>query len=265
MTEPEPQPEPRTGAQAPGEGTLERGLRILQCFSAQSPHLGNRELAELTGLPRPTVSRLVRKLLDLGYLRHDESGRFEMAPAALCLSYPVLARLEYHRLSTPHLIELARAVDGVAGVLVRDRLRMVTLEIVVQRDVLQRAPAIGNTVRLCGTAAGLGWLAGATPRERERLLREVAQHEPAQLDTVRDDIARAQQQMADAGHVLQRTAYRPETAAVAMPLRRRAGEDVFVLSCVFDTPRGHEAATEGRFAEALRHAAARINDARFGG
>lgn len=74
-----------------------------------------------------------------------------------------------------------------------------------------------------------------------------------------------QQQMADAGHVRQRTAYRPETAAVAMPLRRRAGEGVFVLNCVFDTPRGHEAATEARFAEALHLAAARINDARFGG
>lgn len=74
------------------------------------------------------------------------------------------------------------------------------------------------------------------------------QRQPAQLDSLREDIVRVQQQMADAGHVRQRTAYRPETAAVAMPLRRRAGEDVFVLNCVFDTPRGQEAATEARYA-----------------
>ena len=35
-----------------------RGLELLRCFSATDTMLSNGELAERTGLPRPTISRL---------------------------------------------------------------------------------------------------------------------------------------------------------------------------------------------------------------
>ena len=36
--------------------TLARGLDILRCFTPEEPFLGNKELSERTGLPRPTTS-----------------------------------------------------------------------------------------------------------------------------------------------------------------------------------------------------------------
>src|SRR3546814_11280775 len=44
---------------------LARGLEVLRAFSASAPLLGNREIADRTGLPKPTVSRLT-------YTRSDE-------------------------------------------------------------------------------------------------------------------------------------------------------------------------------------------------
>src|SRR5690606_2344735 len=45
---------------------LARGLEVLRAFSASSPLLGNREIADRTGLPKPTVSRLTYTLTLLG-------------------------------------------------------------------------------------------------------------------------------------------------------------------------------------------------------
>lgn len=47
----------------------------------------------------------------------------------------------------------------------------------------------GGTLDFVGSPAGLAWLVGATPTERERALREVAHGAPEALDRVRADHA----------------------------------------------------------------------------
>ena len=57
-------PEPRNGAGKDRQfvTALARGLEILRCFQAGDPALGNQDIAERTGLPKPTVSRLTHTL-----------------------------------------------------------------------------------------------------------------------------------------------------------------------------------------------------------
>lgn len=50
--------------------TLARGLSVLRAFRPSNDGLGNAEIAERTGLPRSTVSRLTFTLQTLGYLTH---------------------------------------------------------------------------------------------------------------------------------------------------------------------------------------------------
>ena len=45
-----------------------RGFAILRCFKRNAKVLGNKELAEMTGLPKSTVARLTFTLTKLGYL-----------------------------------------------------------------------------------------------------------------------------------------------------------------------------------------------------
>ena len=56
--------------------TLAKGLEVLRAFDAASPALGNREIAERTGIGRPTVVRMTRTLALLGYLKYHDPGRF---------------------------------------------------------------------------------------------------------------------------------------------------------------------------------------------
>ncbi|WP_332451609.1 IclR family transcriptional regulator [Burkholderia ubonensis] len=80
---------------AEGDATatpLARGLAILCAFGPDKGWLGNREIALETGIPAPTVSRLLQSLVALGYLHHDDSSRkYALAPAVLSLGYAALA------------------------------------------------------------------------------------------------------------------------------------------------------------------------------
>src|SRR4029079_12155970 len=49
---------------------LARGLAILRSFALDQTLLGNVELAEITKLPKSTISRLTYTLTQLGYLHY---------------------------------------------------------------------------------------------------------------------------------------------------------------------------------------------------
>ncbi|WP_244193331.1 helix-turn-helix domain-containing protein [Paraburkholderia eburnea] len=71
---------------------LARGLAILCAFGRDSAWLGNLDIALQTGIPAPTVSRLLHSLLVLGYVQQDEATRqYALAPAALALGYAAIA------------------------------------------------------------------------------------------------------------------------------------------------------------------------------
>ena len=50
---------------------LSRGLDVLRAFSQGSVVMGNQDIARITGLPKPTVSRMTYTLTKLGYLSYS--------------------------------------------------------------------------------------------------------------------------------------------------------------------------------------------------
>ena len=48
--------------------TLSSAADILRCFSADRPHLTVTTAAELLGVPKSTASRLLRAMLEAGFL-----------------------------------------------------------------------------------------------------------------------------------------------------------------------------------------------------
>ncbi|SLN64825.1 IclR family transcriptional regulator [Oceanibacterium hippocampi] len=55
--------------------SLENGIRILQCFSAERSELRVSEVAEHLGLPKSTVSRLMKTLAESGLIEPDPKRR----------------------------------------------------------------------------------------------------------------------------------------------------------------------------------------------
>lgn len=100
--------------------SLSRGLQILRIFNTHpTPTLG--EVAEASGLPKPTVFRFMKTLAAEGYVTvREPSKRYHLTPAVLELGYAALRSLGVGATLTPFLEELAAKTGGVANLSVLD-------------------------------------------------------------------------------------------------------------------------------------------------
>ena len=79
---------------------LERGLRLLQCFSRDRPVATLADLGRELDLPRTTVFRLAQTLEHMGFLQRAEGSRdYRLGPAVLGLGFEFLASLEITELA----------------------------------------------------------------------------------------------------------------------------------------------------------------------
>ena len=73
---------------------LARGLELMRCFTPRDNVLGNQDLARMTGLPKPTVTRLTNTLMRLGCLKREvHSGKYQLDVGVLGFGYAMLSNL----------------------------------------------------------------------------------------------------------------------------------------------------------------------------
>lgn len=163
-------------------GTLAKGLMVLQAFVHEPRPLANSELAARLKLPRPTVSRLCRTLLELGYLDHDERlDRYFIGPAAVALGYPYVVNTPMLDSARPLMQALADQMEGAVSLGVALDLDVVYIETCArERDRLAR-PAVGAIHGVATTAMGRAWLSTLAPRERAEVLRRLRRERPDEM------------------------------------------------------------------------------------
>lgn len=214
--------------------TLARGLEILRCFTANRPVLSNKQLSELTGLPKPTITRFTYTLARLGYLQTDpRSGKFQLGSAVLALGYPLLANLGIRLLARPLMHELAEYAKGSVSIGVRDRLNMVYVETSRHQSAFSsRLSDVGLSYPIVATAIGRAYLCGCAPDERQALLNEIrvktpeawAQHEAAVMANLE---AYHQRGFCTAHGDLQ-----SDICGVAIALKNRSNGLLIAMNCV---------------------------------
>jgi IclR family transcriptional regulator, pca regulon regulatory protein len=70
--------------------SLQAGLAILNCFSAERPVLGIARLADELNMSRSTTHRYASTLVALGYLEQDQARRYRLAPRVADVGMAVL-------------------------------------------------------------------------------------------------------------------------------------------------------------------------------
>jgi DNA-binding IclR family transcriptional regulator len=158
--------------------TLARGLRLLRAFrSDDEHHLGNKELAERTGLPKATVSRLSYTLVKLGYLSQDpRSGAYALAPGVLAPAYTFLSRLDIRGIARPYMRKIGVRPGLTVSLATRHELRMTTIESIVADSPVPIAGLFGGRASIARTAIGHAYMAGLTEQDRAALMAEMADH-----------------------------------------------------------------------------------------
>lgn len=140
--------------------TLARGLSVLRAFRANDDGLGNAEIAERTGLPRSTVSRLTFTLQSLGYLNQTaQRDRYRPGPALLALGNVASASMSFVDLSAPIMQRLADDTGTMSVLAVRDLGKMLLVKTWRPAGISSLWLEVGQRVPFNGSSSGHAFLA----------------------------------------------------------------------------------------------------------
>ena len=210
--------------------SLERGLSVLRCFSADHPALTLSEVARLTGLTRATARRLLLTFERLGYMRND--GRlFELTPAVLDLGYAYISSCKLPDLMQPDMEALSERCNESVSSSVLDGDEIVYIARVPTKRIMTIALSLGSRLPAAITSMGRVLLADLPEDElRSRLeamdLTKRTIHtevDPIKLATV---IGRVRSQ----GWALVDQELEDGVRSVAAPLRDRTGRTIAAIN-----------------------------------
>jgi IclR family acetate operon transcriptional repressor len=166
--------DPRAGL---GLVLLDRAFQILELLDAERPALTQAEIMRQTGLPKSTVSRLVRYLSARGYLVNVEPrGAYGLGPAAMELGRRALAHFDLREAAAPHLDRLSQMTGETVILTTYDQLTQHVVcvdQIPSRHGGLQVFERVGSAFPLHAGAVAKAVLAFLSPAQRDKILRGI--------------------------------------------------------------------------------------------
>lgn len=170
-------PQPR-GRVPGGVQSLERAFELLEIMADAGGVIGLSRLAQESGLALPTIHRLIRTLVDLGYVRQEPSRQYSLGPRLIRLGDSAS-----HLLGTwsrPYLSRLVDALGESANLAMLDGDRVVYVAQVQSRQSMRMFTEVGRRVYPHCTAVGKALLAHLPPSDVHTLLERTGM--PAQTE-----------------------------------------------------------------------------------
>lgn len=249
MLEPTHESEPFSRT-TPGSQTLLRGLNLLRAFVSGAPVLSNAQLAERSGLPRPTVSRLTHSLVEGGYLEYDGVSKgYRLAPVCLSLARSFhIGRSELDAV-LPLMGQVATAEQINVTLSAADGFWMVYLHTIRKgRGLMSRAAMTGTRFGMIRSSTGHAYLAGLPESRRQLLMGRLASHYGEKWPKYRERIDTSRAKYAKDGYCRSRVVLGMEGIATAV-----MGPDgvLYTLSVSYAVGDDDDGPLEARYAPVL--------------
>ncbi len=242
---------------------LARGLEVLRAFEPDDGPLGNQEIADRTGLPRPTVSRLTHTLTVLGYLEyHPRQAKYALGAAVLALGLACRSAIAVREAARPLMRAAADALDATVALAARDRLSMIYLELHHGPSTAALRLDVGARVPVERSAIGMAYLYALPKRERDVLLEALKRRAPADWHVLCARLDQAFEEMERDGFCVVMGLYDRSVHAVGVPLPGDAGENVHALGASAPAAQFSEARLRAEAGPKLVHLAAETLRAR---
>jgi IclR family transcriptional regulator, acetate operon repressor len=155
---------PRAG----GVQSLARAFGVLESLAELGGEAGLSELAAATGLAPGTIHRLVRTLVDLGYLRQLPSRRYTLGPKLVGLGES--AAHQFGKWARPVLADLVAQIGETANLAVLDGDHAVYVAQVPSPHSMRMFTEIGRRVPLHCTGVGKALLSALPPAESSAIV-----------------------------------------------------------------------------------------------
>jgi DNA-binding IclR family transcriptional regulator len=151
--------------------SVARAFSILRSFRRGERALGNKDIAERTGLPRSSVARITATLTELGYLEYVAGQeKYALGVGVLGLGQNYLAGLDVRERARPLMQALAEEMHATLALAARDGDQMVFLEICHGSQPFGLRLGVGERVPRGTTALGRAVHAALPEEERRKVL-----------------------------------------------------------------------------------------------
>lgn len=212
--------------------TLAKGLQVLRAFDVSAVTLSNREIAQRTGIGRPTVVRLTRTLAILGYLKYNEpAARYRLAAPVLSFGYPLLCQLNVRQLARPHMQALADFARGAVSMALRGADQLVLVETCVDSNAPSGRPDVGATRGFADTSLGHAYYSATTDAERLEIDALLQAKDVQAWPALQRQLAASRKRFAASGYCMV-AQLANGLQAVSAPLGRLADGELLMMNCV---------------------------------
>jgi DNA-binding IclR family transcriptional regulator len=209
---------------------LARGLEVLRCFGPRDRWLAMQEVVRRTGLSKPTVSRVVFTLTQLGHLRYSNGLRkYALGSASVALGYAALAQQDIRRVARPAMQALSEQTAAAVHLSIPHRTSMIVID--TYRNSASFAVDIGSRVPIATTSIGRAYVSSLPPLERARVLEELRGASPEQWPQMKKAFEVALREFEEHGYCLGLGDWRRDVNGIAVPLALDDGSDHVVFSC----------------------------------
>ncbi|WP_067897849.1 IclR family transcriptional regulator [Nocardia vaccinii] len=166
-----------------GVQSVDRAFELLELVADAGGDATLSQLAEASGLPQPTIHRLLRTLISGGYIRQQPSRRYALGPRLIRLGETAGRVLGAS--ARPHLTRLRDLTGETSNMAVLDGDQVVYVAQVPSPHAMRMFTEIGQRVDLHCTAVGKAVLATLSPAEVDRILSRITMS-PRTIHTITD-------------------------------------------------------------------------------
>ena len=222
------------GATEEGRQSRSAGLEIMAAFNVEDRYLGNAEIAERTGIPRPTVSRITATLVDEGYLNYQSRiGKYEVGPRVLALSYSLMARLQIYTRARPFMEDLAKEARAIVGLGILDGLNVVFIECAMGDQLYSQRVMVGFRVPVAFTSIGWSCLSAMNSPQRTEALQRLEALYPTRSSEITSNVKRAvSADVWERGFCFSEGAFEAGADAVSVPFLDKDGQQILAFNMI---------------------------------
>ena len=213
--------------------TLERAVRILDCFSQDRPELGVREVARILDLSSSSTGRLMAAMKELGILSQNPASRtYAVGPRVLTWAGVYMATSDVRNVAYPYLQALHEATRETISLYILDGNERVCIErLESTQNIRFVAPRIGRHLPLHAGSAGKVMLAYLPEERREEILAvgnlaRLTEKTIVDLDQLRSELARIRED----GYAISKGEWILDASGIAAPIFDRFGEVLAALT-----------------------------------
>ncbi|TWH22874.1 IclR family transcriptional regulator [Prauserella rugosa] len=200
-----------------GVQSLERAFELLERLADAGGEASLSELATSSGLPMPTIHRLIRTLVASGYVRQNANRRYALGARLIRLGEH--ASLQFGTWARPLLAELVDEVGETANLAVLERDEVVYVSQAPSKHSMRMFTEVGRRLLPHGTGVGKAILAGLPSDEVRALLGRTGM--PAYTDHTITDVDRFLAHLADIaeqGYALDESEQELGVRCIAVPV-----------------------------------------------